>query len=507
MKTPSNNLFLLIKSLSPSEKRYFKLFSALHSPESENRNYMRIFDAISALQEPYDENEVKAKLKNKVPLKNFKVAKSYISEVIIKSLESFYSKSSTKIILRKLLNRIEILLDKKQYQNCANLILKAEALAKNNELNYALAEILYFKSTLASVMQYTADSDKSIEAMHDQLNKALVDLIKENDFRQAQRTLALRVNKYGYPLNDDDAREYNTLIAPSILQEENATSFLSGLFFYYINGTYHFLHSSYQQSVDYFNKAIKLMDEVRHLKEIYIDSYIRTLSYICSVYTEKGDYSNARKVLKKLNHHLKLKGNLRIKNTTIKAIFFHTIQLHNRSGEAQPVPGYIESHPLFTKSHIHYEDRDLVFECSLFYYLQGDYRGCQKWLWSILNSPDLEIRRDIYKYAVLLQIFVLFERKDEQAFYYIKLFKKVFKKEESSLPSVHELVDFLNSKQLFNLNDKNLKEKFSEFKMRSAKHNKTIYENRFSTYIDVFLWVESRVQNKPYRQLLKEKLS
>lgn len=51
---PSVELFNLIKSLTKSEKRYFKLTSTLQSGE---KNYLRLFEAIEN-QKVYDEEEI-----------------------------------------------------------------------------------------------------------------------------------------------------------------------------------------------------------------------------------------------------------------------------------------------------------------------------------------------------------------------------------------------------------------------------------------------------------------
>ena len=52
---PSTELFSLIKSLSKSEKRFFKLNSALQAGD---KNYLKIFDFIEK-QNKYDEEDLK----------------------------------------------------------------------------------------------------------------------------------------------------------------------------------------------------------------------------------------------------------------------------------------------------------------------------------------------------------------------------------------------------------------------------------------------------------------
>ena len=60
MKAKSD-LFQLIKSLTKSEKRYFKLYAKMHGLHG-NQNYLILFDQIDKLaqeSEEYNENKIK----------------------------------------------------------------------------------------------------------------------------------------------------------------------------------------------------------------------------------------------------------------------------------------------------------------------------------------------------------------------------------------------------------------------------------------------------------------
>lgn len=60
MKTSSDKLFTLIKSLAKNEKRYFKRSSQLHKLKEGNQ-YLLLFDAIEQ-QEVYDEEKIKKQI-------------------------------------------------------------------------------------------------------------------------------------------------------------------------------------------------------------------------------------------------------------------------------------------------------------------------------------------------------------------------------------------------------------------------------------------------------------
>ena len=57
MKTVSEELFQLIKSLSKQEKRYFKLYASRHVIGEKNK-YVQLFDAIDK-QAAYNEEKIK----------------------------------------------------------------------------------------------------------------------------------------------------------------------------------------------------------------------------------------------------------------------------------------------------------------------------------------------------------------------------------------------------------------------------------------------------------------
>ena len=56
-KTPSHKLFNLVKSLSGSEKRYFKLFVNKNQTGKDNK-YILLFDALDT-QENYDDEALR----------------------------------------------------------------------------------------------------------------------------------------------------------------------------------------------------------------------------------------------------------------------------------------------------------------------------------------------------------------------------------------------------------------------------------------------------------------
>ena len=73
---PSNNLFLLIKSMTMSEKRFFKLYS---SSGSGDKIYLKLFDALEK-QQQYDEASIKKIFGREAFIKQLTFTKNYLNE-------------------------------------------------------------------------------------------------------------------------------------------------------------------------------------------------------------------------------------------------------------------------------------------------------------------------------------------------------------------------------------------------------------------------------------------
>ncbi len=88
----ATDLFELIKSLSPSEKGYFKKFVS----KGEGKKYLKLFEAINTMGK-YDEGKLKKKLKMEV--RNLSAAKSYLYEEVLESLRNYHGKNNEYVFM------------------------------------------------------------------------------------------------------------------------------------------------------------------------------------------------------------------------------------------------------------------------------------------------------------------------------------------------------------------------------------------------------------------------
>src|SRR4051812_12516203 len=113
----TDDLFLLIKSLTKNEKGYFKKYTSKHVVGDENK-YISLFDRIDHSKQ-FNERE----LKKEIP--HLPSDKNYLYKLIIRSLNEFHHGSSIDHELREILNAVEILFAKALYPQCEKLLNKA----------------------------------------------------------------------------------------------------------------------------------------------------------------------------------------------------------------------------------------------------------------------------------------------------------------------------------------------------------------------------------------------
>lgn len=134
-------LHTLIHSLSPSEKRYFKLF-AQRQVQNKTTHYYKLFEAINQ-QSLYDENELLKKFRRESFVKHFAVTKNYLFGLILKSMQEYNEEHFVEWKIRNQYSQIKILASKGLDAETEHLIKKTKELAWQYEYYHIIMDILH----------------------------------------------------------------------------------------------------------------------------------------------------------------------------------------------------------------------------------------------------------------------------------------------------------------------------------------------------------------------------
>ena len=140
----------LVHSLNPTEKRYFRRFSELHSTEG-SKSYLELFDLLNG-QAEYDAVALRAGLGPKVNDRQLAVLRGYLSNQILRAMRAYTADHSKRRQIRGLLLDGAFLYEKSLLQQALKVFGKAKALAEEMDDLLALEEIGIWERRLSKLL-------------------------------------------------------------------------------------------------------------------------------------------------------------------------------------------------------------------------------------------------------------------------------------------------------------------------------------------------------------------
>ena len=208
---PSQDLFRLIKSLSKSEKRYFKLFYGSQAGK-EGKNYKQLFYAI-ARQKEYDEPRLRQEIKE---IKKFSITKHRLYHSLLRCLRLYHSRSSASSRLYEMLHNIEILFDKGLLPECARMVKQAQRVASLYDKDLILLELLEWEARLARESEYKKITKQKLNKIAQQEISLLEKHKSISEYRNIYDQYARLYLQYVHARTSRVKEEFHSVMNPSL---------------------------------------------------------------------------------------------------------------------------------------------------------------------------------------------------------------------------------------------------------------------------------------------------
>ena len=405
-------LFELIKTLSKSEKRYFKL---LAHRSAGSKSYLELFESIER-QKNYQEEKIRQRFK--LPKRNFAVAKNYLQEQILKSLRNFHGDMSIKSRIHALLVNVEILFNKGLIEQCTKELKKARSLAMRHEKFGLLQEILNWERQFGSVSGNPTKTEAQIGEEEDFI------LTKQRNVLRLQslhHQLLEFKRKTGYIRGDEDKKIISSIIDNPLLKDvDQALSERARYHFHCAWYNYHYLNGD-------FNDLYRHSEEILALDHSSIDEY-EYLNGMLNHIPAAFFVNRNREAL----HHIDLVSKIQEKLTIGK--FEHIDMQIFYYGSNYKIAAFVktgnfdELHNTLTET----EEKFVIYErnlsperiaimteiLALTYFLMGRPNKTRYWANRLLSSSRKHIRLDVYVSIRVLHLLALVELQDYQTLGY-----------------------------------------------------------------------------------------
>ncbi len=295
-----DQLIDLIHSLTPSEKRYFKLYNSL---QPGNKKYTQLFNALLKM-ESYDAGAICKALKlTKPQLAN---DKKYLEQVLVKALRAFNEKNSPEIMLHNAFIDIEVLYTKKQYDMCSDLLKVMKRTCDEYDFFAMKMECSKWELRIDAQTDDKTKRYKEIKEIHQAEVKVLEQLRNYWDYLHLQNMMYSKIYRRGVVQSPQIASEMEEIMNSPLMQDKSkAISFQSMTSYYQTAIWFTLSNSKLEECMDL---TVGLVDWYqKHIRKVLHNpiQYARVLSSGATNLTILGRYTDARRcarLLEKLPH-------------------------------------------------------------------------------------------------------------------------------------------------------------------------------------------------------------
>ena len=504
-----DNLFVLVKSLTKSEKRQFTLYVG-RMGSNEDSKFLNLFQLLDKMNR-YDEKIILKKgIVTKQQLSNLK---AHLYKQILISLRMNPMHKNIRIQIREQLDFATILYQKGLYKQSLKVLEKAKLLANKNEEKYVAYDIVELEKVIES--QYIT---RSLSNRTETLIAEAEQLRNQNDLATQLSNLSLqlyeRLIKAGYAKSDQEFREITQFFYENLPRIDNEQiGFREKLWYYKAHVWYSFLTQDFLSTYRYASKWVEMFEKAPQMISIHPVFYLKGNNYLMESLALIKYPSKFKETLEQMvfwTEHDNFPKNDNLKALSFQFYFSNKLNVHFLEGRFEE--GLILI-PEINKGIKNYSNQIDPHHIMMFYYKIAcvyfgaeDYENCIVFLDKIISNKSLKMREDLLCFSRVLNIFAHYEAGFD---YHLETHLRETYKFLIKMNDLHEvqkaMIRFV--KGLGDIYPHELKIAFEGLYKELKQYENDPYERRSFLYLDVLSWLESKIKNVPIARVIKEKAS
>jgi hypothetical protein len=499
-------LFVLIKSLTKSEKRQFNLYVGRLDGNIDAK-FFSLFKFLEKLK-VYDEKVIIGSgIVSKQQLSNLK---AHLYKQILISLRLNPAHKNVRIQIREQLDFATVLYQKGLYKQSLKLLEKAKNMALENEEKNIAYEIVELEKVIET--QYIT---RSLSNRADQLSVQAKELSQQNVIASKLSNLSLQLYSHllqkGYVKNEKEVQFVETYFNDKMPKYDfNTLGFREKLWLYKAHLWRSFLTQDFLLSYKYASKCVNLFNSSK-LINTHPVFYLKSKNYLLEASFLVKKSSTFKVQLKAFETEIENK-EIPLNTNTELLIFLYfysnKLHLHFLEGsfkEGEYLVAIINSKIEKYKNRLdnHYVIL-LYYKIACLYFGMGKNKLCIAYLQKIIRSKDLNAAGDLQCFARILNLIAHYECGLDYDLerQFVDTYKFLLKME--NLQEVQKV--FLSSiRDLSDVFPHEIKNEFKKIHFKLKKFENHPYEKRAFLYLDILSWLESKIENKPIAAIIKEK--
>ncbi len=500
-------LFLLVKSLTKSEKRQFKLYAGRLGGNSE-KNFIALFSVLDKLVE-FDERQIL--LKTNIKKQQLSNSKAHLYRQILVSLKLNPIHQNVKMQVREQLDFATILYNKGLHKQSLKVLDKAKGIALTHDDSILAFSIVELEKVIES--QYIT---RSLSSRADDLILQSKDLGEKTLMLSKLSNLSLQLYsmllKSGYVSNDKDFEEVRSFFKKSMPEYDiKKLGMIERLYLYKAYLWYSFITQDFLSGYRYAQKWVDLFYYNPEMKRTNPVFYLKGINYLLEALFLVQHLTKFRSTLNFFEEELNQQNFLLNENTESLAflyLYLNKINLYFLEGNFNlglslipEVQEEIESHRSKIDDHhvmvFYYKFASLYFGAS-------KYKESIFYLEKIIKNKQLGMREDLLCFTRILNLIAHYEAGIDQNLEVLikSTYKFLLKMNELHLVQ-QRIITFLRN--LSNIYPHELKKAFKELHRELKVFENHPYEKRSFMYLDIISWLESKIENVSVESIIKKK--
>lgn len=507
-KSPKDNLFDLVKSLSKSEKRQFKLYVG-RLGGNEDSKFLWLFSIMEKLTS-YDEAAILQKgVIKKQQLSNLK---AHLYKQILVSLRLNPSHKNIRIQIREQLDFATILYSKGLYNQSLRILERAKALALANEEKNIAYEIIELEKVIESQYITRSVGDRAEELVEESESITRLNFITSELSNLSLKLYGLFL-KSGYAKNEQEYLELKEFFVERIPEYDiQELGFREKLWLNKVYLWYSFLIQDFRSCYRYAKKWVNLFYDQPAMMQLNPVFFLRGQQYLLEALffiKDRERFTEALQELEAVTSQSWFPKDDNIGGLRFLYLYSHKLNHHFMEGTFEEGVHVV---PEVLQGIEDYRDRIDEHHVMMFYYKiacmyfgAGDHKKCIEFLGKIISNKSLRMREDLLCFARILNLVAHYEAGMD--YHLDSLIKSTYKfliKMEDLYQVQKEMIKFLRG--LGDIYPHEIRSAFRELHSKLKQYEDHPYERRSFLYLDILSWLESNIESRPIAEVIRSKL-
>lgn len=503
----TDNLFRLIKTMTKSEKRSFKLY-VNRIGGTETAKFIQLFNVLDK-QKNYDEENVFQKIPTmkRTQLSNLK---RHLYKQLLTSLRLIHIGKNVDIEIREQIDFAKILYGKGLFMQSLKILDRVKTLAFTHHQDLLHLEILENIKLIES-RHITRSIENRAELLAEESQKRTKVLARTNQLSNLALKLYGFYLRIGHVKDEKGAYLVNELFKsnlPDLNMEE--LTFFEKIYLYESYVWYFNILQNFPMHYRYCAKWVELFEENPEMKQKEKDLYMRGLNNLLGALfftTQNERFDAALDTLetfvesneKNFNTNTKIHAFLytstaRINKHFIEGTFTEGLKLIPKlEQQLDEYKGFFD----------HYRLLVFHYKIACMYFGSGNTGKAIDHLNEIIYFKAGNLRTDIQCYARILHLIAHYELGHQNLLdYLVKSVYRFLAKMEDLNAVQKEILKFLR-RELYSSPER-LEKAFKILRADLEKLKEKPYEGRSSLYLDISAWLESKISGKTVEEVSQE---